>query len=292
MTSITQVPLPIVAALVKAEDELGANRVWMPQNEAQREFLRTYFSEWRGRAGSMDEIEKISSRSADVINRFLRDHGFTIRLDKFAPNEFGVAAVFRLLVEWAIAGSKTTLRGARDMRTYPAADLPKDTVSFYKVPVHPDPIVQVRTQNGDAIFMTAYDVDIDVQPFMLIEIAYHLTRAMSPHPEYGNFIFPMVDLNQEVDISWLLQMKTTDADSVLTWISQAKQQTKLKMNHTGALMESAAAIGVKRMAAELPKPAYTLDRPFLFWAARKGFDRPIFVAHVTEEDWKDPGVLK
>jgi hypothetical protein len=106
--------------------------------------------------------------------------------------------------------------------------------------------------------------------------------------DFGRFIFPMVDLDQEVDISWLLGLGTVDSNGVSAWIAQAKQQTKLKMNCQGALMESAAAISVKRAVAP-EKPEYELNEPFLFWCKRSGFSQAVFTAYVDYDAWKNPG---
>jgi len=73
-------------------------------------------------------------------------------------------------------------------------------------------------------------------------------------------------------------------------ITQALQQTKLRMNEEGARAQSAVAIGVLRGC--LPTYDYVIDWPFLFWITRPGISKPLFVAYVTEDDWKNPGDIR
>lgn len=46
-----------------------------------------------------------------------------------------------------------------------------------------------------------------------------------------------------------------------------------------------------RSMASLPKPDLVIDRPFLCWIERPGIPVPLFLGHITEEDWKSPGSL-
>ena len=71
-------------------------------------------------------------------------------------------------------------------------------------------------------------------------------------------------------------------------IAQALQQTKLKLNHIGAKVESAVAIRMMRCASfRKPKPPLAIDKPFFVWATRDGMAVPYFSGYITEEDWKE-----
>jgi hypothetical protein len=76
-------------------------------------------------------------------------------------------------------------------------------------------------------------------------------------------------------------------------ITQAKQQTKYKMNHKGALAKSAAAFGFsfECCVVRTPKPPMVVNQEFFVWITRPGMNLPIFTGYITKEDWKNPGDL-
>jgi len=99
----------------------------------------------------------------------------------------------------------------------------------------------------------------------------------------------MVNLDELVDISWLLGMETTAESGQRAWVSQAKQQTILKMNEVGARAKSAVAIAVTR-SIEMPKPDMVINGPFLVWFEREGLaPSRSSSGHITQEDWRNPG---
>ena len=51
---------------------------------------------------------------------------------------------------------------------------------------------------------------------------------------FGGLRFPMVNINQQVDIGWLKGMQTVDKYDLSYYISQALQQNKLRINEVGA----------------------------------------------------------
>src|SRR5215469_16290866 len=95
--SKTTVIYPIVTALVKAEETIEPQRTWEAVNSQQERFLTAFFTSCRQESSSIEEIESIAAFSAEEINRFLREHGFTIQLKPFQNDgrwkEFGIASV-------------------------------------------------------------------------------------------------------------------------------------------------------------------------------------------------------
>ena len=69
---------------------------------------------------------------------------------------------------------------------------------------------------------------------------------------YRSVLFPMVDYDEHVDISWLIGMRTFDVSNSEFGISQALQQTKFKMNQLGARVKSAVAFGIRALGAVAP----------------------------------------
>lgn len=291
--SNTTVIYPIVAALVKAEEIIGPERTWHPVNDTQRLFLKEFFEPCRQECSSIREIESIASFTADDINRFLRERGFTIELAPLRQTggwkEFGVASVLDLLVEWFKPGTQTTLK-AQNRQVYPAAHLGTEVSSFYQTADHPHPIARLKTTSNDLVYMTRLD-KVSTN-FKLLHYVQRLTGSLQPNYDYGGIVFPMVDLKQEEDLRWLLDLETTNAENEPVKLTQALQETHLAMNQTGARAKSAVAVGVAVAAAyRPPRPDLLIDGPFLVWFQRPGLSEPLFAGYITEQDWKDPGKL-
>ncbi len=280
--STTAVTYPIVAALKTAEQILGPDRVWNLTNDLQRRFLADFCATCWEEVEGIAEIESTASYSADEINAFLKERGFTIQLEPWSPPNFGVASVLDLLVEWVEAGEATVVT-ADDGRQFPGVRIGEAGVRFFDAPGHPNPVAGLETKSGDHVYMTMLD-----QPpggFDLIARAQELVGDKRPSWEYGGLVFPMVDLNQEVDIAWLIGMHTCGNDGLPAIIAQALQQTKLRMNEIGARAESAVAIRAKG----IPQPDYVINHPFLVWFERDGLSKPLFAGHITPDDWRNPG---
>jgi len=108
--------------------------------------------------------------------------------------------VLNLLVEWIEAGEATVVT-ADDGRQFPGVRIGDDGVRFFSVPDHPDPVAGLETKSGDHVYMT-----------MLASLPMALTwlpgtavcGSKQPGRQFGGLVFPMVSLDQEVDISWLV----------------------------------------------------------------------------------------
>lgn len=285
MKSRTAVSSSIVAALVKAEKILGSDRVWTGVNSDQNDFLKIFESS-RREVPAMPEIESLASWKAEDINEFLKSRGFDIQLDPFGSDIFGIAAVLKMLMMWKYPGIKTEIRCA-DAKTYPAAAL-EDGLGYFQSQLVPNPVVAIATESGDVVYLTRLD-EGQTGPLGLLHQAQEIVQSLRPKYDWGNLIFPMVDLNVQEDVTWLLNMETKMDSGRKAWLSQALQQNKLKMNHIGALAESAFAGAVTTEMFIMPKPSLMIDGPFLVIVTRPGFSWPLFTAHVTYPDFKDPG---
>lgn len=292
--SKTVATYPIVAAVAKIEDipEIGKGRKWQTTNTTQDRFLQEFFAPCQGKVGKIPEIESIASQQAEVINRFLRERGFDISVDPFGPDEVGVASVLDVLVEWIEKGKITTIK--KDGRKFQGVHLHPVGFHFqlFEIPGQENPVVKIRTKSpNNVVYMTILKDPAD--GFDLVAQARELTLQCASakiNHKYGGLIFPMVDLNQEVDISWLEGMNTPGQYGGPVTIIRALQQNKLRINEIGARAESAMVL-VGALGDE-KRPDYVIDRPFLFWIERKGLIAPLFVAYITEGDWKNPGSIR
>lgn len=293
--STTQVLLPIVGAVEQMSEYLGGVRIgerrqWGTNNTTQSRFLDGVYRPTHTLIQAIPEIESVAARSAEEINAFLAAHGFSIRLDPFTdPRDFGVASVLDVLVEWLERGDVQPIRtGGRE---YPGVRIPAKhrRVAFLRERAFPNPIACLTTKSGDRVYLTVLDAarvpDLITDPKSLPSLDHS-----GEERGLGGVVFPMVSLDQEVDISWLLGLSTTGADGLVAIVNQAKQQTRFKMNEVGARAESAVALGVMRSYTP-PQPDLVIDQPFLCWIERPGIPVPLFLGHITPDDWKNPGSL-
>ena len=203
-----------------------------------------------------------------------------MELEPIPPDGFGTAGVMRVLVKWKNSGTKTFICN-NDGKKFPAASL-KD-ISVFKVKGWPNHVAEIKCENGDKVYLTKADKDYSGFWFLPDQLMEEDNFVYEMDYE---IMFPFVDLNQMVDISFLESMGLGSQFE----IEQAIQQTKFKMNHVGAKAESAAAIKFLRCCS-MGSERLIFSEPFLIWMTREGLSMPYFVGYITEDDWKDPGEL-
>jgi len=283
--SRTVVMAPIMQCLVKAEDILGQRRTWRSNKPEQLTFLEGSFSH-RDNLGQFSDGELRSwiSKNADELNRIAAENSFQIRLDPFSPGEFGTLSILDVLALWKAAGTESLINF--NGLSYPAAKL-TDGFRVLESPGRDHFIIEVQTQSGDRFYMTIADEE-PVNDFALLATVNEIdAQPKTNHSSYDFVQFPMISVDHEVDISWLRGLKTLDVQEQPWIISQALQQTKFRMNHLGAHLESAVMVGMRKCLSL----SITIDKPFLLWIKRDGVNFPILSAYFDIDAWKNPGTI-
>jgi hypothetical protein len=291
--SITSVLLPMLAVLAGAEQYMGLSTTWKPANHAQANFIR-YLpkKEKRLKYLSDQELKTIASQDYTVINKFLKDNGFTIQLEPFIGSEsFGVASILDILVEWTHEGVPTTLTS--NNKEYPAVLMEKNCFEVLQCSTYEHPILKLTAKNGDAVYMTiAQDKSyVALHGLYLFDYIDGLSKLpkTSVTSQYSQACFPMVDLDQKTDLSWLLRLGSLRiTDNQVFQITQALQQTKFKMNEKGARAQSAVAIAFEKSCNQ---KKLSIDQPFYLWIERPGMKLPLFTACIDSTEWKTPAAL-
>ena len=264
---------------------IGPARQWTPTNDEQEAFLPTFLVA-RGELGRFSERELRAwvSRDAAELNAILEREGFAIRVPELGRDDLGMVSILDVLVEWIEEGDRTDLRcdGVR----YPAVRL--DAFHGVTSPVHPHPIAVLNTRSGDRLCLTV--ADRAREGFDLLATIEAIRSVREPSSTtFRDLVFPMVDLDQQVELDWIVGMRTNDLDGRPVVIEHGVQQTKLRINLKGAHVESAAAITmVTGMQPDFAENL-VIDRPFFCWIERDGVTEPILAAYIDEADWKDPG---
>jgi len=284
---------PIVGAMSGAVDYLGT-KDWGTVNDTQAEFMEKFYHSGLAEASSMKNIETRASKVAQDLNDWMAERGFNIKLEDFEGNDFGVVSILDVMVEWADKGTRRKLR-VNDT-DFDAVRISNDFMTTFKVQGHEHDIARLDTKNANEfVYITKASKELESLPLMAeikkLDLRSRIRREATT--KYEDVIFPMVDLNQEVNIGWLKKVYTiqdTPQGKDKYEVAQALQQTKFRMNEVGARAESAVAIGMLRMASK-PKPSLVIDGPFYVWIAREGLSMPLFAGYITPEDWKDPKTL-
>lgn len=294
MSSKTFTVPPILGCLKAAEQFILGNSLsksveWTPSSGKQEAFLHDFVSRIKDIDSLGDVLKSIADRDPLVINRWLKDNGFDIQLSgNVSQDQFAVASILDVLVEWIEKGRATTIRGRSGEyeAVYEAVRLSdQQGVSIYSGRKGWNPVAAIKTKGGERVFMTVSD-DLSVTSKGFTGLIDSHVVSMYPDASYDSVVFPMVDYNKVVDVSWLCGLKTGD------WgIGEALQQTKFRMNETGARVESAVAMTLCRSLIAEQKKTLTIDRPFLLWIEREGCDFPLFAGFFEEDCWKNPNGL-
>jgi len=298
--SKTVVLPPIDVCFEKAEGVIKPRESWRAMNELQLEYLKNFLARREDlRKFSEKELRSWVSKNAGELNAILKTEGFNIKFNPFKSNEFGAVSILDVLVEWLVAGKVDKIYWNDEV--YPAVSMDrtgvvddKHFVAFdaFEHSRHKYPVVVLETKSGDKIGMT-----IAGRPFVNFELVERINAIRDPKNSRKRIstakklLFPMIDLDQEEDITWLAGMCTVDRDGDEWYVGQALQQTKFKMNEKGARVKSAAAISVILRSASHQSDKIIIDRPFLLWVERRGLSQPLMYAYLDEADWKSPGDL-
>lgn len=278
---------PIGACLARIEQEIGSSGVWTRQNDHQEVFFSEYYADNARLLLKLPEIESIVAKEAGTINRFLKERGFSIKLDEFSqdPPRFAAAAVLNLLLKWSNQGTVTTVRNGQ----FPAFRLSGAQVEFRTTLLSSTPLAIITTHTGDKVHIMATPrLPETASIFSLVKRRAANTSSSN---EFGGLVLPMISYDSEQDLCWLKGAQTSDTDGVPWEIEQAVQQIKFRMNEVGARAESAAAVVVAKRGVAPQLPDLVIDDPFLLWITRPGVPDPLFIGHFTEEMWMRPEML-
>lgn len=276
-------PYTIPGALKKGEEILGVNRIWEAQNAQQSKLLP--FLTLGGKALSLKEIEAILSWDEKLINKFLRDRGFSIELEPLDDNEFGIGIVFKWMSKWLIKGESRQIIGADGIR-YPGAHMANSKLVMYSHAASSNPAVAIPAKNGDRVYLSMLNQH-PRDEFDVIEAA-QLLLASQQWEGKPDLHFPMVDARTNGPIEWLLGMRTTTTAGQGAFISQAQRQSIFQLDPDGARAEDAAAVGIELESLSSEPTPVVIDQPFLAAIVRNGLALPLFTAYLTQESWKNP----
>lgn len=291
----SQVIWPIVAALWAAFDFVGVTSVQQvrPVNAEQTAFVANYMQNRDMlRSFSPSELRTWVSNNADELNTILKNEGFSIQLQPFNKQEFGVVSILDVMMKWLHEGSRSKISVTKnaDSIEYDAFEL-KNGFSVFTAQGYPHPIIAIDTRNDDGsvgkdrVFITVADA-VETGDALVNKVR-SIQQLVPNTEEYTHVVIPMIDYDQSFKLDWLIGLQVNG-----WFVSQALQQTKLKMNEKGARVKSAAAIAMMRSAMPMSAHKLIIDKPFFMWIEREGVAYPVFAGYMDEQFWKDPKGLE
>ncbi len=304
MTTKSTVFYPIFSALTAAQSFIETERGhhisplptsvsgWNAANEAQANLLSLY-PVASPESTTINDIQTKVDTDAEPLNQFMKDHGFVIELAPFPdPTYFGVVSIMNVLVNWLKPGE--TEKIVSNNVSFKAVSM-EDHVTVHSSRNHSHPVAELKTTTGERVYMTIADKSYEGQE-LLIRIETICENLEASKERWGGVVFPKIDLNQEVDISWLKELNVCvtsgkDLPGGKYVLKEALQQTKFRMNELGARAESAVAISMCFESCMMPRPKVMIDQPFFCWIERDGLSLPLFAGYLDRDSWKDPGSL-
>ncbi len=204
-------------------------------------------------------IRSVFSAIADVVNDFLEKEGFSIKLDPLGPDEYGMAAVLKLVLEWVHTG-KRTIVDTRYGRMV-GVSLPVPTVA-HTVSGHDHPVVTVEAVGWMKIILTQAGDKKDLKGPDLFRVAQALNKGLAGAEPFEcvGVRFPRTELDIEPSLEWVIGMGTTTKDGRGCLVTQAKQQVRLVLDEKGAIIEEATAMAMAlESCGSRPEPVVIRD---------------------------------
>jgi hypothetical protein len=296
-TSHTVCVPAMVAALRKAYLEISSDRRWRGATDLQRRLLELYEVD-KETVLDLEFISAVASCNEQAINQWIKGRGFTTSLtEPLKRGDIAVAATLDLLVSWKVPGTTTSIQ--HEQRFYPGF-LIRKCYSMIDLPDHPHPAIWIDTLEGYTVWVTKageeqlsglelYDRIVRLRPTGSVGPRSHFTG------QYSGIKIPMINLNQEIDLSWMVGLETTSLLGMPYEIAAAVGQNKFRLNQYGARFQSTVAL-YNRMTSSAPIVYYEIDEPFFCWIESKdglaGEAKPIFAGYLAPDCWADPGDLK
>jgi len=253
---------------------------------------------------SSKEIKSVASKDVEEVNGFLKKNNFDIQLEQIDdPKAFYVASILDVLLIWKEKGLLSSIYDAELHKNYSAVEMKNSDQWKVFAPKTcsdncldcKDKILEVTAKNCDKVYMKIAEKPLDGFDLMskILELQDSLS-LLNVDESYDKILFPMVAIDQRVDISWLKKLKLRfPGRDDFYGVAQALQQTKLKIDENGAVVKSAVAISWNHLKSmENFSLEFKIDKPFYLWVMRPGMTLPLVAAYVDKSSWKQSVNLK
>lgn len=271
---------PILGALNEAKkfiEKIDGHAKIKSVSDAQKKFLLDFSRSIRG-VDSLKELKSIANTDPNIINKWLKDNGFTIQVNAVNKSEISVASILKVLLEWQNIGEETVININDD--EYRASKFIAGVSIYEDRMVHSYPLAELSCKGE----YKAYIARTDIYPNNDREFSKMILRLKSMSSRdnrsenFDSIVFPNIKLRKTVDIGWIKKMMVGDS----YYIKEALQEVVFEMDHIGAKAESAVALDVDSL--DIPVD-YIVDGPFIIWIEKKNLHFPLFAAVLDKDTW-------
>ena len=288
MTSKAFSPTVVSKAFQLIEQTTNAN-IMTPETK-QQEFVLEYYKSKELTAFLENELKGKVDPDPIVINNWLEENGYQIRLLETTPNpiQFCVASILEVLTKWTSPG----IREQQGKYSYFYLDAydKRNIEILYSPLVSETPIFSIKTENGDVVYLLKNSNKKEFKDDL--EMMKYVSEIRdSMHPTFANYTkvhIPCVSLGIEdmhkVDINWLIGIYFGYRGTPAWTVVQAVKQIKFKMNENGTEVKTACAMCVSGSWTPCYNDYY-FDEPFLLWICRPNTSKPYFMSYLEKDSW-------
>jgi hypothetical protein len=260
---------------------------WQGINPNQETFLAWYAAH-RAEIDKLGGLEALAATNYEVLNSFLQARGFEPLFQPFIG--VGVASVLDMLVEWVTKGTQTSITRYNpsdySREVFPGFLL-EDGVETFSVAGHQHPLVRLHTKTGHSLWLTTAQ-----EPESGLELAtfaqHTLVSQRRPDYNWDGVKVPMLEINVQPDLGWMIGAHTVSTDGEYHEISQAFQMFRLRANEVGARVRVATGFATRGVSIG-PVP-YVFSEPFIGFFTQPGNDKLAIAAFFADTDsWQNPG---
>ena len=204
------------------------------------------------------------------------------------PPVFAGRAVYMIsqlkeLLSWMEKGTRHDHRVA-----WPEFRLNKG-VSFMTNGVTSEPLVLIRTKNGDLVSVMRYEPALS--GFELLKFIEQAEENVKFYPgEFDSVQIPCVLADMKPSLNWILRMENLN-----DYIAFALQAILFGMNEEGFAQREETLMASRSFSVMAGGDNYLLSpegQSFMFWRRRRGVEFPLSMYQFARPDFKDPGDLK
>lgn len=296
MKSSTICNIGLVAVMRALENLVKSkNGHWKCMNgeQAYLRQMRAELGQWLDELGSDGRkamgLEAHASYSIQTLNRILAENGYpNIQLQQ-PPGDpkdaVGSIAIFDREIEWVEPGKEAEINIPSLGMDVPGFMMSENFSIFASRNEHP--VAVLNTKQGDKIYVQLAN-SAPQHALGLLTRAGEVLQGIERGKKlgYNELVIPMVDMEHQPDISFMqgfVLVDAQDGDGRDVTLTQALQLNRFRMDHIGALMQSASAVGGTR---SFGSKNYVINGPF--YVAWEVQGTVVFSAYIDTDVMKQP----
>jgi hypothetical protein len=250
-------------------------------NPSQQRFFPWYNENWPC-TEFLTGLKMRVAASAEPLNGFFQENGYPAMFRPFQGESVGVAAILKMVKTWAIAAQITSMAAGHDPtgQRYRAFEMPMRGVEIFELPEPQGPLVKILADDGSAAWLAMPGVlpsdGLDLLDFARAAMA---TRLRANTSWIRSVIVPMVDIETDVSLDWLL-----GATSAGYAIDQAFQKVTIRLDEKGFAADAGTGIVASRSVNQAVPLEF--NRAFIGWFTQPANPTPIALFYATPEQWQ------